>query len=514
MLKNKILDCTLRDGGYYTNWDFDKAIVDKYIKAIEVLPIDYVELGYRNKPASNYLGKYGYCPPFELERIKNNTSKKIAVMLNEKDVSPADLSLLLDPITGLVDMVRMAVDPKKFDRAVKLAESVKKCGFEVGFNVMYMSQWNEIDGFMDSLSSVNNIVDVFCMVDSYGGVSPMEVTNTLNSLKDKISCLIGFHGHNNLELSLANTLAAISNGVDFVDTTILGMGRGSGNLKTELLLTYLNKNYDLKVDFNVLGEVVYSFSELKKKYMWGTSLPYMIAGANSFPQKDVMEMTNNRRYSFNSIVRKINNKKNNVLDNAKFPLLPKNEFDNVIIIGGGENAAIHNDGVREFIKNNSCTALVHASAKNAIYYKDVNVPQYFCLIGDEANRISDVFPNKDFQEVCVLPPYPREFGTLVYDFLKEKTFELEKFEFTETFRNASTTVALQTAALLSKSKKYFIVGYDGYVGNIMSEKEIELTNENNLLFSQFKNFYNVPIISLTPSVYSELEAKSVYEYLQ
>ena len=46
----KILDCTLRDGGYYTNWDFDSKIVDVYIQAMNVLPIDYIELGYRSIP--------------------------------------------------------------------------------------------------------------------------------------------------------------------------------------------------------------------------------------------------------------------------------------------------------------------------------------------------------------------------------------------------------------------------------------------------------------------------------
>ena len=47
----KILDCTLRDGGYYTNWDFDDKIVDAYIRAMNLLPIDYLELGYRNLPS-------------------------------------------------------------------------------------------------------------------------------------------------------------------------------------------------------------------------------------------------------------------------------------------------------------------------------------------------------------------------------------------------------------------------------------------------------------------------------
>ena len=55
----KILDCTLRDGGYYTNWDFNSTIVDSYIKAMNILPIDYLEIGYRNNPSKEYLGKFG-----------------------------------------------------------------------------------------------------------------------------------------------------------------------------------------------------------------------------------------------------------------------------------------------------------------------------------------------------------------------------------------------------------------------------------------------------------------------
>ena len=48
-MNTKILDCTLRDGGYYTNWDFDINIIDNYIQYTNELEIDYIEIGYRNK---------------------------------------------------------------------------------------------------------------------------------------------------------------------------------------------------------------------------------------------------------------------------------------------------------------------------------------------------------------------------------------------------------------------------------------------------------------------------------
>ena len=142
----------------------------------------------------------------------------------------------MKPVVGLVDMVRIAIDPKNFERALELAKAVKMMGFEVGFNTMYMSKWNSYEGFLDKLHKLNNIADLFCMVDSFGGVTPKEVKHIFETVKRSTTCPIGFHGHNNLQLGLINTLTAIECGVDYVDATILGMGRGAGNLKMELFM--------------------------------------------------------------------------------------------------------------------------------------------------------------------------------------------------------------------------------------------------------------------------------------
>ncbi|MDR2408632.1 MAG: aldolase catalytic domain-containing protein [Bacteroidales bacterium] len=507
-----LLDCTLRDGGYYNAWDFDKKVVDEYIAAVNDLPIDYIEVGYRNNPQSEYLGKYAYCPVYELAEIRRKSAKKIAIMLNEKDVTPPDLAVLLDPIKGLVDMARVAVDPKNLDRALILGTEIKKRGFLVSFNIMYMSKWDEYEGFYDKLTSLNSIVDILYMVDSFGGVFPETVRETIFRLKEKTDCSIGFHCHNNLELGLINTLTAIDNGADYVDATVLGMGRGAGNLKTELLLTYLNKYYDLDVDFNKLGNVITIFSELLRKYNWGTNLPYMISGAYSIPQKDVMALVDNRRYSFNSIIRALDNKKDNIDDNAKYPVLNPVKYDQVIIIGGGINAALHADAVKEMIKQFPSAALIHATARNAVYYKEVTVPQYICLVGSEGKRVNTVFPDGDFEGKCVLPPYPRKMGTEVPDFLQLKTYELQNIEFTTEYHDSCTTVALQTAACFCDGD-IFLIGYDGYKGNVLSEKEAALIHENRLLISDFKRFYKRSLLSLTPSLYKELDIRSVYQYI-
>ena len=511
--KMKILDCTLRDGGYYTNWDFDKSIVDAYIEASNILPIDYLEVGYRNNSSKEYMGKYGYCPIYELEDLRKKSRKKLVVMINEKNVRPSDLDKLLIPIKGLVDMIRIAIDPKNFDRAVLLAEAVKKEGFEVGFNTMYMSKWKDYEGFFSKLKNINEIADLFCMLDSYGGISPADISEILHIVRENTSCPIGFHGHNNLEMGLINTLTAIELGVDYVDATILGMGRGAGNLKMELLLTYLNKHKDLHVDFNILGDVISSFMPLFCKYEWGTNLPYMLSGANSLPQKDVMEWVSNRVYSFNSIVRALDNRKDKLVDNAKYPLLSVKHCDNVVIVGGGENAVCHKEGIKEFISNHSSVAVIFATARNASHYMDLSCEQFYCLIGSEGKRLLRIIGSKPLNGICVLPPYPRMMGTDVPLFIQPNTYELKKMDFSNpSCRDSCTAIALQTALAFHPNNVY-LVGYDGYPGAVLSEKEVTLTTENRELFMECESLLGKPLVSLTPSLYKELNVESIYQYI-
>lgn len=507
----KLLDCTLRDGGYYTNWDFSTETIMSYIDAMNMLPIDYLELGYRNNPTQEYLGKMGYCPVSVLKEIRLHSSKKLAVMLNEKSTKPEDLDMLVKPIVGLADMIRIAIDPKNFDRAVVLAKAVKAYGLEVGFNVMYMSTWLDNKEFLEKLSQINDVADLFCMVDSFGGITPKELKEIIGIVRSKTTCPIGFHGHNNLQLGLINTLTAIECDVDYVDATILGMGRGAGNLNMELLLTYLNKE-GLDVDFNVLGDVITTFAPLYEKYQWGTQLPYMISGANSIPQKEVMELVTNRVYSFDSVVRGLQNRKDNLKDNAKFPLFQSEKYDTVLIIGGGLSPKEHFEGIMDFIRSRKSIVLIFATARNAGLFKDIDVPQIYCLLGREAKRLARNVSSEEYKGRCVLPPYPRKLGTDVPDYAVRTTYELPKIEFTKEYQDSCTTLSIQTAINICKGD-IFIVGYDGYPGNVLSEKEVALSNENMRLFTDYEQFKGEKMKSLTPTLYPELKVESIYQYI-
>lgn len=498
-----ILDCTLRDGGYYTNWDFDRDLVDTYIQSCNELPIDYLEVGYRSIPIHGYFGEYFYLPLYVMQRLKEQTTKKLVIILNEKDIRPEHVKDLLTPCKGLIDMVRLAIDPKNFARAIELAYAVKEMGFEVGFNVMYMSKWKEQKDFLELLPKVKGIANYFYMVDSYGGVYPQDVKETIQLVKSYIPNIpLGFHGHNNLELALINTLTAIEEGCEIVDATITGMGRGAGNVKTELLLTTLNAKGKLDVNFNALSKIVDGFSQLQKTHEWGTNLPYMVSGAHSLPQKDVMDWVGKRFYSFNSIIRALQNQAKGISDNLKVKAWnQKTTNEKVLIVGGGPSVNTHKEAIIEFLKLNKDITVIHASSKNALSFRNIDNQQIFCLVGNEGHRMEEVFKGElPSDTLCVLPPSPRKMGTYIPTVLSNKTLELSNTTFTKKHNDSHCFIGLQVAVNLSV-KQIYLIGFDGYAKSVMDEKSQELYLENSFLFNNLQEVTEIKLCSLTETTY-------------
>ena len=509
----KILDCTIRDGGYYTIWDFSKETIKTYLRSINKLPVDFIEVGYRNPDLSGYFGEYYFLPTHTMEFIRQHSDKLIAIILNEKDVRVNMLPDLLGPCHGLVDLVRIAIDPKNYSRALELAKVIKKMGFDVAFNVMYMSKWSEHPEMMQRLNELDGVVDYFYMVDSFGGVFPADVRETIKSIRAKTDVKIGFHGHNNLEMALANTLVAIDEGVDIVDATITGMGRGAGNLKTELLLTALNGLNGLEVDFNALSDTTADFAKLQDSYKWGTSLPYMVSGAKSLPQKQVMEWVSKRYYSINSIVRALNNVSENKADNEKFSVFTKtSNSKDVFIVGGGPSVINHQEAIRNYLSKNAHVPIIHASSKNARSFDGLTNGQYYCLAGSEGLRLEKVFEeNLSPNTICILPPYPRKMGTYIPESVKGNTYELDAIDFAQEEFDSHTAIALQTALNLGAVNVY-LVGYDGYINGTAAKKDQELFLENSYLFDCVKS--KMKLTSLLPTEYKKIENKSIYDLLK
>ena len=512
-MKNKIeiLDCTLRDGGYYTNWDFDKEFVTKYLKTMEdTESIKIVELGYRSLSKENYLGEYYYCPKYFLEEAREIAPSKIlAIMLNEKDVTINDL-YIIDDCVGNVDLIRLAVNPINLKRALLLATKIKEKGFKVAINLMYMSEWANDKKFLSSLKDTEGKVDYLYLVDSFGSADPEEVFKLVCNITNFTSTPIGFHGHNNLELALINSLKALEAGCSIVDVTISGMGRGAGNLSTELLLTYLSSKNAIDFNLTKFSEIVSKVEELKSYYKWGVSFPYIISGAYSLPQSDVMNWIAKERHDINSIVNALQNKKNKLIDNIKLKIFKNHhQFNSALIIGGGTSVKKHIQVIKKYLSLNTNVALIHAGCRNFELFKDLNVQQFVCLAGSESNKFDllKISPNS-IDIKLIIAPYPREMGTFLPENFDNNIFELGSYTFTKKYYDSPFAIALQLA-LEVNADKVDLIGFDGYNLN-SSNKMLQVINENQYLIDNFNLKSNIKINSFTLTTYSNTSTKSIF----
>jgi 4-hydroxy 2-oxovalerate aldolase len=507
----KILDCTLRDGGYYTDWDFDDEIVSKYCLTMESIDdIDYVEIGYRSIELPGYYGKYFYCPLFLIKDLKAKMpSKKLAIILNEKDIRALHVEALLKPCVNYIDLVRIAVDPSNFERSLYLIEEINKYNFKVALNVMYMSKWEDDQDFINNLGKLTGKIDYFYLVDSFGGISSKEVKEKINLIKSKTDIPLGFHGHNNLEMALGNSLEACEMGCEIIDSTITGIGRGAGNLKTELLLTYINKNnYNFNYEF--LSEIVSDFEDLRSKRPWGTNIAYMLSGAYSLPQKDIMGWIGMERYSLNSIISILQNKLEKKLNKSFSKLIFNLPANSVFILGGGQS--IRNnllEALKLYFLKNKQIVIVHTGLK---YIEDFNFlenRQYYCLTGHETNDSLEKITNLNFENKSfVLPPSPILSDTAIINKLRNFLYEIDKIHFSNKSKDSTLTTSLQIALELKTSEVIF-AGLDGYQINLNKSK-IRLTKENQNIINDFLNQSSLNLFSLTKTLYKGLEYKSIY----
>ena len=117
---------------------------------------------------------------------------------------------------------------------------------------------------MTALASVDELVEnakimqdygaeVLIIMDSTGTYLPFDVEERISTLVDQLSIKIGFHAHNNLGMSVYNSIVAIQNGATYIDACIRGFGAGAGNTPLEVLLPVMEKyDYQLDIDFNFL----------------------------------------------------------------------------------------------------------------------------------------------------------------------------------------------------------------------------------------------------------------------
>jgi 4-hydroxy 2-oxovalerate aldolase len=279
-----LLDCTFRDGGYYTNWEFDDQLVRSYLRAVEQAGVDVVEIGYRALRNTSWSGYLFYTPDEYLNKVADNSTIKLAVMIDSADVLAEGLDKALEFFPQnheKISVVRVAAHKHEVSDSIPFLNELKKRGYQTCLNLMGFQQYTDND-LKERVSTelFSQSVDVLYFADSFGSMSIADIRDAVALLKAYWIGALGFHAHNNQGAALSNALVAIEEGVEWIDSTVTGMGRGAGNLATEEILIQLSRA-DKKYDPVPMMGIIHDFFEpLKRTESWGASIAYGIAALN------------------------------------------------------------------------------------------------------------------------------------------------------------------------------------------------------------------------------------------
>ena len=278
----KILDCTLRDGGYVNNWSFGyeniKLTLNKQVES----GVEIIECGFL-KNRINY--SYDTSLFDSIERLKeiipsNKGKSKFVCMINYGDYEADEIP---EYDGRSVEGIRLVFHKKDLKGAIDFANRLSCKGYNLFIQPMVTINYSD-EELLALIEKVNEIKPyAFYIVDSFGVMKKndlIRLSYLMDNNLDKGICL-GYHSHNNLQLAYSNAqnfLEVATKRTKIIDSSIYGMGRGAGNLNTELFMEYLNesknKNYKIEPLLEVIDEVLENIY-LEKK--WGYSLPYYLS---------------------------------------------------------------------------------------------------------------------------------------------------------------------------------------------------------------------------------------------
>jgi 4-hydroxy 2-oxovalerate aldolase len=298
-----LVDCTLRDGGYYNNWDFDVPLINRYLVAMDAAGIDYAELGFRSFETQGFRGACAYTTDDFIRTLQIPAGLKVGVMVNAAELVKhpegpmlAAKRLFSSRTESPVTLVRLACHLHEFEATLPVCAWLKEIGYTVGINLMQIADRTDDEVRRVSEAASAYPLDALYFADSLGSMGPKQCRRIVELLRTHWSGALGIHTHDNMGRALANTVAAIEAGVSWIDSTVTGMGRGPGNAQTEYVLIEVEREGRAPNLSPLLALIKDHFAPMQFQCGWGMNPYYYLSGKYGIHPTFIQEMQSDSRY--------------------------------------------------------------------------------------------------------------------------------------------------------------------------------------------------------------------------
>lgn len=277
-----LLECTLRDGGYITNWHFSEEMIKDVIQSCVDTNFDLIEVGYlNNKPYESGTTQFNNIEQIGEFLPDNRRNTLVLAMADIQQFLPEDVT----PYTGnSIDGIRVVFYKHQVEEALVMCKAVKEAGYKLFVQPMVTIDYS-IDEYVNLAKRISKLKPYgVAIVDSFGYMTKADFAQYFRVLDNILppDSAIGFHSHNNMNLSFVvgqDILEYSSARELIIDSSLYGMGRGAGNLQTELIANYYNIVLGHKYDVTKIMDLISKYiMPIYEKNIWGYSPYFFITG--------------------------------------------------------------------------------------------------------------------------------------------------------------------------------------------------------------------------------------------
>lgn len=529
----KLLDCTLRDGGFVNDWEFGNSTIKYIFQRLVNSEIDIIEIGFLDERREYDKNRTIFPNTVSVEKVFGDVgiiNNKIVAMI---DYGTCNIENICECDETFIDGIRIIFKKVNMHKAIDFAEQLMKKGYFVTLQLVSITSYEDRD-ILEFCEAANKICPYgIAIVDTYGLMHKEQLHHYFElldyNLKKQIA--IGYHSHNNFQLAYANTIEMIdmkTNREVILDGSVYGMGKSAGNAPIELLAMHLNEYYEKHYKVNEILEIIDAcILPIQQKYKWGYSLEFFLAALNNCHPQYINYLIKKSTLSIdsvNEIVKKINNEKKLSYDEEYISKLYQKyiekKFDDqkaiielkkkllgksVLVLAPGKTISTKEENIKYFIESNDVIVL-------AVNFVPENIAVDGMFIGNSkrykeiADRLHKNFGNRYIIATSNISLLNEKFSYVVnIENLLEKR---------ETISDNSTAMMLNLLILLDV-KNIYLAGFDGYDLTNLEESYCDesfnfscdherLQKVNNEICAKIKEVQKIkPLSFITESIYKE-----------
>lgn len=303
----RLLDCTLRDGGYINDWQFGHDNLVSIFERLVDANLDIIEIGFLDERRPFDMNRSIMPDTDSAAKIYGNLERKQAMVVGMIDYGTCGIDHIKPCRESFLDGIRVIFKKHLREQAFAFCRELKDMGYKVFAQLVSVTSYDD-DEMMDVVRLANEVMPyAVSMVDTYGLMHQNNLLHYFHLLDRHLDREIGlgYHAHNNFQMGYANCIAMLNNRIErrmIVDGSIYGMGKSAGNAPLELVAMYMNnalgKHYHIS---QILEAVDANISQFYRPSTWGYNMFYYIAASNDCHPEYVAYLMNKRTLSIKSV---------------------------------------------------------------------------------------------------------------------------------------------------------------------------------------------------------------------